>query len=234
MLDGKPKTRGVYDGRLGSECARLHRLRDLRGRGLRVFTRSERRRSDVKGQKESSQSDVVRLARLAVGLFASLQLQCTRAGHGEVKIVGDAKGCVHGETQKTAVDVEFDALKATPEAFHRRRVRLTGYLELDFEGTQLFMPSRNCESFEARPLEHSVWLEMAPPPPRYGDICGHRHAIVEGVYDAQGAGQAYSLGIMREINFIRTTGPACSKKSSQLWAAALTCEGPRKTCSPGV
>jgi hypothetical protein len=171
---------------------------------------------------------------LVVLLAALLQVQCAASGRGEIKIVGDAKGCVHGETKKTAVDVDFDALKATPEVFHRRRVRLTGYLELDFEGTQLFMPSRDCESFEARPLEHSVWLEMAPPPPRYGDLCGHRHAIVEGVYDAQGAGLAYSLGVMHEINFIRTTGPACSEKSSQLWAADLTCEESRKTCSPRV
>jgi hypothetical protein len=168
----------------------------------------------VKGKKEPSRVIGAWLVRLAVGLVASLQIQCTRAGHGELKIVDGPTGCVHGEAAKDALEVSIHELKATPKAFQGRRIRLKGFLELEFEETKLYVPSRDCGEFEAAPPEYGVWLDMAPPRQRIRDACGHRHAAVEGVYDARDVGLGDSLGTLHDMNLIQTIGPACSKALS--------------------
>lgn len=152
--------------------------------------------------------------RTAALLVACVQIQCARFERSEVKIAPGPTGCVHGEAAKDALDVSFDALKVTPKLFQGRRIRLKGFLELEFEETTLYVPSRDCDDLKAAPPEYSVWLDMAPPQGRIRDVCGHRHAVVEGVYDARDVGLGDSLGTLRNLTLIQTIGPACPKATS--------------------
>ena len=83
----------------------------------------------------------------------------------------------------TLYDVSLLELIAKPEAFHGKRVRLIGYVRLEFEGNAIYVSK---ESYEAAISKDALWLDPPAESPlaRKGAKWGPRYAVVEGRFDA--------------------------------------------------
>lgn len=86
----------------------------------------------------------------------------------------------------TLYGVSLIELIAKPEAYHGKRVRLIGYVRLEFEGNAIYISK---ESYDAGISKNALWLD--PPPSSSlakGVAWGPRYAIVEGRFDATNLG----------------------------------------------
>jgi hypothetical protein len=143
---------------------------------------------------------------VVVGLLTS----CSRPPLMEDGPVLPSGECHRGRPSGQAVSVTFSDLAKNGRAYHGRRVRLRGFLELRFEGTLIYDFQKSCEQFDpgGDPAD-SIWVNV-PPSPRSQQLCGHRPAFIEGVYDADAHGRGYSIGELQDVNLIQSVGPACT------------------------
>jgi hypothetical protein len=116
--------------------------------------------------------------------------------------------CLQGQPMADATKVTFAELRANGRAYHGRRVRIQGLLRLKFEGTAVYDTPERCDQLKEGQPTDSVWLTISPYVP-YRDLCARRQAVVEGVYDASERGMGFSIGGLRDINLILSTGPIC-------------------------
>jgi hypothetical protein len=92
----------------------------------------------------------------------------------------------------TRYGVSMVELLARPEMFHGKRVRVIGYVRLEFEGNAIYLSK---ESYEAAIAKNALWLD----PPigsalaKKGAKWGPRYAIVEGRFDATMTGHMGSF-----------------------------------------
>lgn len=77
------------------------------------------------------------------------------------------------------------ALLAQPAAFDGKRVRVTGFVELTFEGNALYL-SR--ELFEAGLSDYAIWLDVEGVQIRDSTRVRRRYIVVEGQFDASNGG----------------------------------------------
>jgi len=86
--------------------------------------------------------------------------------------------------------VSLIELIANPKAYDGKRVRLIGFVRLEFEGNAIYVSK---ESYEAGIIKNALWLDppKSSPLARKGAVWGPQYAIVEGRFDAR------SLGHMR-------------------------------------
>jgi hypothetical protein len=72
-------------------------------------------------------------------------------------------------------------LIANPAAFHRKRVRVIGYLVLEFEGSALYL---HAEDFQHGLTDNGIWVDM--PRGGFGEDCkSNAYALLEGRFNAE-------------------------------------------------
>lgn len=79
--------------------------------------------------------------------------------------------------------VSLIALIANPRSFHGERVRVVGYLHLEFEGDTLWISKAD---YDASINKNAVWVDVrgAPTPRDVSDS----YVILEGTFDAESTG----------------------------------------------
>jgi len=84
-----------------------------------------------------------------------------------------------------AEEMAFADILLRPSNYSRKRVQLTGYARIEFEGNALYMNLRSCETREA---SKAVWLTLGWPLPE--SLLAHdgQHVVVEGVFNPDNRG----------------------------------------------
>lgn len=81
--------------------------------------------------------------------------------------------------------VSLYQLVATPERFDGKRVRVKGYLHLEFEGNALY-PHR--EDFELALYKNGVWIDLESCGPRSAGPLNDTNVLVEATFSSQDRG----------------------------------------------
>lgn len=89
-----------------------------------------------------------------------------------------------GFADAQAVDVSMINLIANPKDFDGKKVRLIGYVRLEFEGDSIYLHRDDARQGNTR---NGLWLDVALPQKQRMRV-NNRYAIVEGVFsmDEQG------------------------------------------------
>ena len=88
----------------------------------------------------------------------------------------------HADAART---VPMQELLADPGKFEGQRVRVVGFLLLEFEQNALY-PTR--DDFNNSVTEHALFLELTNTQLRSSSKLNHGHVIVEGVFSAKNIG----------------------------------------------
>ena len=83
--------------------------------------------------------------------------------------------------------VPMQQILADPQQFEGQRVRVTGFLRLEFEANALYL-DRN--DFNNSVIPHSLWLDLKDAQLRSLSKLNNGRVIVEGVFIAKGKGHA--------------------------------------------
>ena len=75
-------------------------------------------------------------------------------------------------------------LIANPRTFDGLRVRVTGYLHLEFEGNGIYLHQ---DDHTHGLYRNGLWVDFARNPPR-PPACNRSYALIEGVFDAGDTG----------------------------------------------
>lgn len=102
----------------------------------------------------------------------------------------------------TLYGISLIELIAKPEAYDGKRVRLIGYVRLEFEGNAIYLSK---ESYEAGISKNALWLDppKSSPLAKKHTIWGPGYAVVEGRFDAMDHGHmgAFSGAIKDTTRF---------------------------------
>ena len=102
-----------------------------------------------------------------------------------------------------SIDVSVIQLIATPERFDGKRVRVIGFLNLEFEGNALYV---HREDYDQAIAKNALWIDTTPQ--KTGSVSAfasknlsNQYVIVEGVFDAKNTGHKGSFsGAIKEIS----------------------------------
>ena len=89
-----------------------------------------------------------------------------------------------GASPAQTVDVSMVSLLANPKAFDGKRVRLIGYVRLEFEGDSIYLHQDDARHAI---YKNGLWLDVDIPPKQRSAI-DKRYALVEGVFSMQEQG----------------------------------------------
>ncbi|MBW3655001.1 MAG: hypothetical protein KY444_02775 [Gemmatimonadetes bacterium] len=123
---------------------------------------------------------------IAVSCVAAGPLHAQVASPQQPATQAGCTGCPRPSTPDTDVhDVSIIQLVARPEQFHGRRVRVTGYLWLEFEGNGIYLSESDRTHGVYR---NGLWVSFAP-----GVLDGRqeysgRYVLVEGTFNAEDRG----------------------------------------------
>ncbi len=81
--------------------------------------------------------------------------------------------------------VSMIQLLATPEKFHKQKIRVSGFMALAFEGNHL---SPNREDYENRLFGNSVWLHLSSEQLQQWESRSRGYFLLEGTYNARSRG----------------------------------------------
>jgi hypothetical protein len=99
--------------------------------------------------------------------------------------------CQDGSTNPTEIlldrpiDVSLIQLIANPSPWHDRFVRVIGFLEVEFEGTALYV---NKEDWKAGNSKNGIWVDFSLSDLGKYKRLGQHFVIMEGVFDATSYG----------------------------------------------
>lgn len=97
-----------------------------------------------------------------------------------------------------AVDVSLIQLIATPEKYHGKRVRVKGFLRLEFEGNAIYL---HREDYEYRVYKNSLWLDATKEMYRDHKKIDLHYVLIEGVFNARSQGHmGLFSGAVKKIN----------------------------------
>jgi hypothetical protein len=94
-------------------------------------------------------------------------------------------------------------LIATPERFDGKRVRVIGFLKLEFEGNALYV---HREDYDQAIAKNALWIDTTPQktgstPAFASKDLSDQYVIVEGVFDAKNTGHMGSFsGAIKQIS----------------------------------
>jgi hypothetical protein len=83
------------------------------------------------------------------------------------------------------IDVSLVQLIANPAAWHDHVVRIIGYLDLEFEGTALYLHKDDCTHGVSK---NAIWVDFSLAELAQYDALHRRYVIIEGVFDATSYG----------------------------------------------
>ncbi len=89
-----------------------------------------------------------------------------------------------GATAGQTVDVSMVSLIANPKDFDGKKVRLIGYVRLEFEGDSIYL---HRDDARQRNFKNGLWLDVEVPQKRRPTI-NNRYALVEGVFSMEERG----------------------------------------------
>ncbi len=94
------------------------------------------------------------------------------------------------------IDVSLIRLIATPEKFDGKKVRVKGFLNLEFEGTAIFLNKEDSENYIPK---NAIWIDVSKKfiYAVHSSILNQRYVVLEGVFDVNNLGHesTYSGGI---------------------------------------
>ena len=123
-----------------------------------------------------------------MGCFAFVQGQAA-PGPGNV---------LEGRVAPDAVDVSLVQLIATPERFHGKRVRVIGFVRLEFEGDAIYLHG---DDYKHRLSRNGLWIDVPEKMEARRAEFDRRYVLIEGVFDAQNRGHLDSFsGSIRNLN----------------------------------
>ena len=97
-----------------------------------------------------------------------------------------------------AVGVSLIQLIATPEKYHGKRVRLEGFLRLEFEGNAIYL---HREDYEHRITENGLWLDATNEMRKDRKKIDLHYVLIEGVFNAKSHGHmGLFSGEIKKIN----------------------------------
>ncbi len=82
-------------------------------------------------------------------------------------------------------DVSLVELIARPERYHRRRVRVQGYLALEFEGDAVYLHEEDRRRLLTK---NGLWIDFPSMQERAPQDLAEAYVIVEGTFDATNSG----------------------------------------------
>ena len=104
-----------------------------------------------------------------------------------LKVLANAKPHV----PKDLPDVSLIKLLANPDLYHEKLVRVHGFLELEFEGTALYLHREDCEQML---LRNALWLHISSEIWERKYELTERYAVVMGVFRADYRGHMDAFG----------------------------------------
>lgn len=87
------------------------------------------------------------------------------------------------ELNKYPLDVSIINLIATPEKYHEKKVLVSGFVQIQFEGNAIYFSKTDCENLFTK---NAVWLSIDHL--KEFDNFKQGYAIIEGTFDANDNG----------------------------------------------
>ena len=135
-------------------------------------------------------------------LFACNSNQATKP-----KIIVDSLN----DRAKPTEGVSLISLIATPQKFFGQKVRVIGYLHLEFEGNGLYL---NKDDFKNGISKNAIWIEIGPkhsPFSKFNDY----YVLMEGTFDDKNKGHMGMMsGSLKDITRLELWPPNVNIKTS--------------------
>lgn len=84
-----------------------------------------------------------------------------------------------------ALDVSLAALIASPERYHGRRVRVIGFVRIEFEGNAVYF---HREDYDHGMLMNGLWIDVPEAHRKAKDSVNMKYCLIEGTFDAEEKG----------------------------------------------
>jgi hypothetical protein len=95
-------------------------------------------------------------------------------------------GYIHKGADQNVQQVSVLQLIANPQAYEGRKVRLVGFLDLEFEGDALYL---HREDFEHNIDENALWIDVPKEMTKEQmQVVNKQYVICEGIFKASGHG----------------------------------------------
>jgi hypothetical protein len=88
-------------------------------------------------------------------------------------------------TPQQPTDVSIIQLIASPKAFDGKLVRVTGFVRLQFENTEIYLHREDCENAL---YANGLWLDLPSALKKEKGSLDMHYALIEGVFDAGNRG----------------------------------------------
>jgi len=113
----------------------------------------------------------------AAGLLAVSTAVASGASHCEKR---DKEGTC------TLYSASIVQLIANPDAFHAKKVRVIGYMKLEFEGNALYL---HAEDYKHSLNRNGLWLEISNgESEKFGECKSKSYVLLEGKFNAENTG----------------------------------------------
>jgi hypothetical protein len=84
------------------------------------------------------------------------------------------------------IDVSMINLIATPEKYHDKKIRVIGYLNLEFEGNAIYLHK---EDFDRSILRNAFWVDFSEKIAQtQRHQCSRKYVLIEGTFDMKSHG----------------------------------------------
>lgn len=124
------------------------------------------------------------MLKISLTLFAALAFLSTSARSAEIR------------------NVSMIQLIATPQKYHGLRVRVTAFLNLEFEGNALYL---HREDFEKSLLDNAIWIELTDKQLMAATKLSGGYTLVEGTFSAKERGHfGMFSGSVRQVTRIQS------------------------------
>lgn len=105
---------------------------------------------------------------------------CIDIPKSEERIVSE---CERGYVE--VEDISMVQLLATPERFHNKRVRVIGFLGLEFEGNALYLHE---DDLKNRISRNAIWFDIPRSWEKHPPALSDHYVLVEGTFDSKSLG----------------------------------------------
>ncbi len=84
-------------------------------------------------------------------------------------------------------DVSLVSLIANPDKYNGKKIRVIGYLHLEFEGNGLYLHK---DDYDHAISKNSIWVSIGPKHPEVSNLkqYSNHHVIMEGTYNSEMTG----------------------------------------------
>ncbi|MDN5287015.1 MAG: hypothetical protein JWR38_3289 [Mucilaginibacter sp.] len=105
-------------------------------------------------------------------------------------------------------EVSLISLIANPDRYKGKKIRVIGYLHLEFEGNGLYLHK---EDYDRAISKNSIWVSVGPKHPEVSSLKQYsdHYVIIEGTYDSHMNGHmAMNSGSIKDVTRLDIWDPA--------------------------